>query len=202
MRKNNKKQKRNKRRTQKIPPQIRNAVMKYRDSIFANGNLLTSGNVLTLTVPSQGTGANNRIGDSIYIHHIDIVLKFRNEGATSNYMRFGLISFNGYFPAPVLTDFLSPGPSGSPDVLSLFIPYYKNTFFRVIWDKLYTTCPNSNTDLKQFRGTKSVRRKTTFTPGTNFIVSNTLTFYAISDSAVIPSPSYDIEFRMWFSDCI
>jgi hypothetical protein len=205
MRRNNRKSKRNRRRSGKrsvkIPRQITGAVMKYKDINFG-ATLLTTGNVLNLTPPTQGTAANQRIGDSIFIHHVDIVLNFRNEGATSNYMRFGLLSFKGFTPSPSLPDFLSPGPSLSIDVLSLFIPYFKTNFFKVIWDKLYTTCPNSNTDLMQFRGTKRINMKTTFTPGTNFQVSNTLTFFAISDSAVIPSPRYDIQFRMWYSDSI
>jgi len=197
----NKNPRRSGKRSVKIPRQIKSAVMKYKDISFG-ATLLTTGNVLNLTPPSQGLGANQRIGDSIFIHHVDIVLNFRNEGATSNYMRFGLLSFKGFTPSPALVDFLSPGPTLSIDVLSLFIPYFKNNYFKVLWDKLYTTCPNSNTDLVQYRGSKRVMMKTTFTPATNFQVSNTLTFFAISDSAVIPSPRYDIQFRIWFSDAI
>jgi len=176
--------------------------MKYRDISFGSNSLLSSGNVLLLTQPSQGTAANNRIGDAIFVHHIDIVLNFHNEVATSNYMRFGLVSFKGYFPGPSLTDILSPGPSGSIDVLSMLIPYYKNNFFTSHWDRLYTTCPNSNTDIVKYRGSKRILQKTVFTPGTNSPVSNVLCFYALSDSAVIPSPDYQIQFRIWFSDAI
>jgi len=203
MRKNQRKSKRrNSKKQRKIPRQITSAVMKYRDVSFANNSLLSSGNVLLFTQPSQGVLANNRVGDSIFIHHIDIVLNAHNEGASSNYLRFGVVSFAGYFPGPSLTDIFSPGPSGSIDTLSLFIPYYKGTFFKCIWDRLYTSCPNSNTDLIKYRGSKRVGRKTTFTPATNSPVSNVLCFYAISDSAVIPSPDYSIQFRVWFSDAI
>jgi hypothetical protein len=198
---NKNKRRRSRKRSVKIPRQITSAVMKYKDISFG-ATLLTSGNVLNLTPPSQGVGASQRIGDSIFIHHVDIVLNFRNEGATSNYMRFGLLSFKGFTPSPALPDFLSTGPTLTIDVLSMFIPYFPNNYFKVLWDRLYTTCPNSNTDLVKFRGSKRVMMKTTFTPGTNFQVSNTLTFFALSDSAVIPSPRYDIQFRIWYSDSI
>jgi len=206
MRNNNNKNKRmrgnSKKQQSKIPMQIKQAALKYRDISFGSNSLLSSGNVLLLTQPSQGLGANNRIGDSIFIHHVDIVLNFHNEGATSNYMRFGLISFKGYFPGPSLSDILSPGPSGSIDVLSLYIPYYNTNFFNSHWDRLYTTCPNSNTDIVKYRGTKRIFKKVAYTPGTNSPVSNVLCFYALSDSAVIPSPDYQIQFRIWFSDAI
>lgn len=202
--KRNKKMRSNSRKNKqvKIPAQISNATMKYRDISFGSNSLLSSGNVLLLTQPTQGIGANNRIGDQIFVHHVDIVLNFHNEGATSNYMRFGLISYKGYFPGPVLSDILSPGPSGSIDVLSMYVPYYSSNFFNTHWDRLYTTCPSSNTDIVKYRGSKRIYKKVAYTPGTNSPVSNVLCFYALSDSAVIPSPDYQIQFRLWFSDAI
>jgi len=199
-RRNSKKCKQNK--NIRIPREIRGAVLKYRDTSFGSSNLLTSGNVLLLPPPAQGLGANNRVGDAIYVHHIDIVLRAHNEGATSNYLRFGLIAFKGYFPGPVLSDIFSVGPSLSIDVSSMYIPYYPGNFFTPLWDRLYTSCTNSDTDLIKYRGTKNCGFKTAFTPATNSQVSNVLCFYALSDSAVIPSPSYDIQFRVWYSDCI
>ncbi len=90
--------------------------------------------------------------------------------------------------------------SGAIDPTSMYMPFYNGQIFSVLMDKLHTTCPNGDTDIVKLRGVLKQNFNISFVPGFVATVNNGLTFIAISDSVVIPSPKFDVIFRIWYTN--
>lgn len=173
------------------------AEMRYIDTIITNSSL-TGGQLSLLNMPSYGTGPSTRISDCIKVLKIEMILTYHNEGATSNYMRFALFRLHGYQPTPTLSNFFINGTSGAIDPTSLYLSYANGQLFSVVWDRLGTSCPNGDSDIVKVRKSWSKRLTVPFVSGFAVPLNNSLVFAAISDSVVIPSPKYEVNFRIWY----
>lgn len=182
-----------------ISQNIKLSEMRFIDTQISVGSL-TGISTTLLNMPGYGTGNSTRLGDSITIHKIEYILTFHNEGSTSNYMRFFIFRNHGYLPTPIPQNYLGPGPSGGIDTSSFYVPYSNGQFFTVLMDKLLTTCPNGDTDIVKIRATINKKFNVSFVPGFTATVTNGLVFMAISDSVVIPSPRFELNLRIWYTN--
>lgn len=164
------------------------------------GTLTTAGTITVLTQPPQGLGTAQRTGDEINIENIELCT-LSYYGDNVNVIRYILLQMKGITPALALATFLQNGASGAPDVTSLYVPFYEGRFFDVIYDKTIVLSQNATNSAVVDRQVLQPRVRTIpFIPASSTVVSGDVVLLALSDSGIVPNPSFDFTCRLWFRD--
>lgn len=164
------------------------------------GTLLSTGTITSLTLPAQGVGTNQRTGDEINIENIELTT-LSYYGDDVNVIRYIVLQTKGVTPTLATGTFLQTGASTTIDVTSLYVPFYEGRFFDVIYDKTIILSSSSSraavVDRQVLKPKVSV---IPFIPASTTVTDGQIIILAISDSAIVPHPSFDFTARIWFRD--
>jgi len=176
--------------------------LKFIDTLILQ-NMISTGTVTTIFNVTQGVSVNQRTGDTAIIR--DMWVNFDiNSINLDNFTNCRLIVFqwipNSMLGTPVTTNILQ-----TANILSFYNFQFSNQFI-ILFDFMYNACGNTTSPGGGNIGfgghivkIHSCRKKVEWNPG---IVSGSCQFYilTISDSAVAPFPSIDINTRIMFDD--
>lgn len=164
------------------------------------GTYSSGGSLIQIPVPIQGTGTDQRTGDEIKIEHIEFS-SIAYAADAVNFIRTIVVQFHGVTPALSLGTILQNGATGTPDVTSLYVPFYEGKLFRTLYDKVTTLCTNaSNSGVADRQVLTPKIPQISMIPATNNCVDGQLAILIVSDSAVVAHPTYDYTIRTWFRD--
>ena len=114
--------------------------LKYKDTALTVTNSST-GSVSTITLPTQGVGSTNRLGDRAKILKIELLGLHYSIGSQNDQIRFIMFQTKGRSPTPSVTDVLTSAASYAPYV------YNARDAYEIVFDQLISVCPGSDNAL-------------------------------------------------------
>lgn len=188
---------------------VRNTELKYYPSFFSTTASSTATLIASIFDVPQGVTDQNRIGDELTL----VGLQFRIQtivADTNNQVRFIIFQWhpNTGTGNPVPTDILLAGPSGNPDIYSLY-NHDKRQDYKVLHDSLYTMNGNgtanypittSSIQFRQYNVSLSKARKKIHYIGGGLNATNRLWCIYLSDSIAIPHPQIIVATKLTFRD--
>lgn len=164
------------------------------------GGLNSAGRITVLSVPAQGLGNGQRTGDEINIEDIEITF-LSYYGDDVNVIRYIVLQLEGFTPALALGTFLDTGASGAVDPTSLYIPFYEGRFFKILYDRVIAVVQNgSNAAVPDRVVLKPKIKIMPFVPASTQVTNAQIVVLALSDSAILPNPSFDFTARVYYRD--
>jgi len=162
-----------------------------------------SGAIIPVNIPvTQGVANGQRTGDEVEILGIECRRFFTFGDAIGNVMRFIVFQTSGSGASVAgISSVLSNGASGAPDVTSHIIPFYGGNYIRVIHDETVNLAQHSSKAMViKVNEWDPAIKVLPFQPGSVNCFNGVLYFLVVSDSGVIPSPSLNYSFRLWYRD--
>jgi hypothetical protein len=165
-------------------------------------NVTSGGLVQQITFPvNQGTANGQRLGDEIRIRKIEFRRLYEFGDPSGNTIRTILFQLAGPYNLSTISDILSSGGSGSPDVTSFIVPSYKGNSLKVILDETIDLSDAGSNQHVSKRSTHLVPWKTiAFPPGSINVDNGSLVLLFVSDSGIVPHPTVQCTVRMYYQD--
>jgi len=175
-------------------PRIFSNELKYKDTAntIVGSN---TGSVVTITNPTQGVGATNRLGDRAKILRIENLGVYLALSPTypQDFMRVILLQAKGLTSTPAVTDVLT--------VASPYAPYVYNArdVFDIIDDKLYKTVYTADSSCQVIKEAYVPPiKEMKFKSGTNTVYNGQLYMIFVAGSNALSA--YNSNVRVWFED--
>jgi hypothetical protein len=161
-----------------------------------------TGSFVTISLPTvQGTGNGQRTGDEITLRKIEFRSTMYYGDPSGNVIRIIMLQVIGSPAAFLLSDVLSPGSSGFIDVNSFYIPFSNGKRFKVLHDEKFIMIPQASNSTVSFNVKLNAQiQMINFLPGGSFVETGQPLMLVISDSGILPNPSLDYVFRLYYKD--
>ncbi len=167
--------------------------LKYKDTALTVTNS-AAGSVSQITLPTQGVGSTNRIGDRAKILKFELLGSHYNLGsANSDMIRFIMFQAKGRSSTPAVTDVLTSAASYAPYV------YNAREQFDIIFDQLISVCPGSDSSLVPIKqGYAPLISDLKFVTGSNSVYNGET--YIMLVSSLNATTASVMNVRTWFED--
>lgn len=161
-----------------------------------------TGTFTTISLPTiQGTANGQRTGDEIFLDAIRFRSTLYFGDPQGNVIRIIVLQVYGSPAGIVISDLLSNGSSGFPDVNSFYTPFVEGKRYTILHDRKYIMIPNSSNSTRSVDfNCKNFIKKIAFTPGGSFAETGQVIMFTISDSGIIPNPALDYVYRIYYRD--
>lgn len=179
---------------------------KYFDATTSAGiglydTVSTAGTLYELSIPTQGAGDSNRIGDKLELRGLRLRLAFQ-PGDSVNLLRMIIFQYRGNstLHTPAINEVIQSIYVGVDSPLAPFTHDYKNQF-GILYDKTYALSSAAtpliviNKKIKLKYAKKQVAFTAASTNG-----SNKLYMILVSDSSAIPHPQVNFISRLFYDD--
>lgn len=180
--------------TDKIPHKV-----VYGTNIYSQDNNMSW---FSTPLPVVGTGYNQRLGDSIEV--ISLTMRYTAYyGDAGNVIRLVAFQFNGVqSSAPPSSGLFLPGPSTAVDFMSPKKFLQKNLRYHCLFDKTITVCSGGSNAVvtKEFKVPLKATRWNFDLGSVSSLIGNQVWFALISDSAVVPHPTFDYVLEVRYRD--
>jgi hypothetical protein len=202
---NNKKQK-GTNKTLNLVNEIRKVVLRMTpEKTIDTGGVIAitaAGTITTINFPTvQGTANGQRTGDEIYLDRLEFRSTCYFGDPAGNVVRIIILQMRGSPAGLVVSDILSPGSSGFPDVNSFYTPFVNGKRYNILYDKKHIMIPSAMNSTVSIDKTFSViLKKIAFTPGGTFAETGQFYMFTISDSGILPNPALDYVYRIYYQD--
>jgi len=176
---------------------------KYVDTQLVPTNLSTTTSQFTVSSITQGASQGSRIGDTVFLHRMELRLTVTTANADIfNRVRFIIFMWKQD------TGYLTPGSSSVVESATTFginSPYNFDgrRHYKVLYDRIFNlsgtaTNPTNNSQIL-FTQSWPLRERIDFNPG---VISGTNTMWvqAYSDSAITPFPVMSFVLRLYYTD--
>jgi hypothetical protein len=161
-----------------------------------------TGTFVTIAMPTvQGVSNGQRTGDEIFFRRLEFHSTMYYGDPAGNVIRIIMLQVIGSPAAFLASDLLSVGSSGFIDVNSFYVPFNNGKRFKVLYDEKHIMIPQaSNSTISCNVAKNSFVRMISFTPGGTFVETGQPLMFVISDSGILPNPSLDYVFRLYYKD--
>jgi hypothetical protein len=189
-----------------VATQVQKAVSKMipRKSIDTGAviSVTATGTFTTVDLPiTQGTANGQRTGDEIEIDSIRFRSTMYFGDPQGNVIRVIFLQVHGSSTGFAVSDLLSNGSSGFPDVNSHYVPFVEGKRFTILHDQKYVMIPNASNSTRSVNwDCKNYIKRIPFFPGGGFAESGQTLMFTISDSGIIPNPALDFVYRVYYRD--
>jgi hypothetical protein len=165
-------------------------------------SVTATGTFSTIDLPiTQGTANGQRTGDEITIDFIRFRSTMYFGDPQGNVIRVIFLQVHGSSTGFAISDLLSNGSSGFPDVNSFYVPFVEGKRFTILHDEKYVMIPNASNSTKSVNwDCKNFIKRIPFFPGGGFAESGQTLMFTISDSGIIPNPALDFVYRIYYRD--
>jgi len=184
--------------------QIKSRVIKYFDTFLNNQSSTSTVGYSDITVVPQGVAQSQRVADTIWVQRIEI----RGSMVLANADGYGIMRW-GVFIFKQNTASITPGSGTvweSAATYSVYSPYNfeGREYITMLIDRAENLIGSSTvyTDRTQIVIMEQLNRlnhRVDFELGLT-TGSGHIYFVNVSDSAVVPHPTYFMEFRVWYYD--
>lgn len=192
--------------TRSVATQVKKAMSKMmpQKSIDTGAviSVTATGTFSTIDLPiTQGTANGQRTGDEIMIDFIRFRSTMYFGDLQGNVIRVIFLQVHGSATGFAISDLLSNGSSGFPDVNSFYVPFAEGKRYTILHDKKYVMIPNaSNSTVSENWDCRNFIKRIPFFPGGGFVESGQTLMFTISDSGIIPNPALDFVYRIYYRD--
>jgi hypothetical protein len=161
-----------------------------------------TGTITTINLPTvQGTANGQRTGDEIFIDAIKLRSTMYFGDPNGNVIRLIILQALGTPTGLAVSDILSNGSSGFPDVNSHYVPFVPGKRYKILYDAKHIMIPNaSNSTISCDVNVSKFVKKIAFFPGGTFAETGQTLMFTISDSGIIPNPALDFVYRVYYRD--
>ncbi len=173
-------------------PVISTNELKYKDSAFTvTGSV--AGSILTISNPSQGVNANQRLGDRARLLKCEILGTHYSIASANDQLRMIILQAKGLTPAPTVTDILT--------VAAPYAPYVYNAreVYDIIDDQLLTVAVGGDTAIHNIKqGFIPKIKDMKFVSGGNTLYNGQMYILLVYFNPAATATA--MNFRMWFED--
>lgn len=183
----------------KVAREIEYRELKNTDNSISTQTVPNTGFLTSWTLPNQGIGQGNRVGDECHIKGLSMCCQIVNSGATTTMTRVIVIQD---FKDTIATPSLILDQVGS--LLTPLSPYAREyrSNYKVLYDKIHTTdaIRNGQAIIRWSKKWKmGSEPQMTFDPGAGTVTQNSFRVLFISDLAAA-LPTIDCILRCYYTD--
>ncbi len=167
-------------------------------STFINTTLDISGTIFSILRPAQGVSDLDRIGDSVFLKHIE--LKYATSAADpTNLVRVIVFKWN-QASTPTVADVLTSAYLGTVQAPLAPLTWDNRSKITVYYDKLHSLVPSTNTALVSSSLSLPIKGRVQWAASAVTNGTNQIYICAISDSGAATHPAFEFVSLVAFSD--